>query len=142
MTKRIDNWTKAFAELCEEKQNQPFVWGTNDCCLFASDFIKAITQIDPAAELRGRYSTALGAARVTRKYGTVDHLADAYALAHGWPKIPVSMARRGDIVCAVASGSKHRHTMLGVWVGRYAIFAGIHGPISLPRSEIIKAWRI
>lgn len=36
----------------------PFTWGVDDCCLFLADWWQAQTgAADPAAHLRGRYST-------------------------------------------------------------------------------------
>lgn len=47
----------------------PFRWGTSDCCLFPSDWIRERTGIDAAAPLRGRYGTAFGAFRHIAKRG-------------------------------------------------------------------------
>lgn len=48
---------------------QPFAWGASDCCLAPSDWMLARRGVDPAAPLRGRYQTALGAHRHIRRLG-------------------------------------------------------------------------
>jgi hypothetical protein len=47
----------------------PFVWGELDCCLWPSDWVRLRRGIDPAASLRGRYRTALGARRHIARAG-------------------------------------------------------------------------
>lgn len=47
----------------------PFVWGERDCCLWACDWIRARRGVDPAAPLRGRYSTGAGALRHLERGG-------------------------------------------------------------------------
>lgn len=47
----------------------PFRWGSCDCALWAADWVRACRAVDPAAPLRGRYRTALGAGRHIRRRG-------------------------------------------------------------------------
>lgn len=44
---------------------EPFVWGKLDCMLAIADYVKDVTGVDPAEIYRGKYSTALGCARVS-----------------------------------------------------------------------------
>ena len=46
-----------------------FVWGEIDCSLFMADWCRKTRGVDPAASLRGRYRTALGAMRHVRRLG-------------------------------------------------------------------------
>jgi hypothetical protein len=48
---------------------QPFQWGVSDCCLAPSDWMLAKRGVDPAAPLRGQYSTMRGALRHIRRRG-------------------------------------------------------------------------
>lgn len=56
----------------DRKKSQPFVWGENDCVLFAADVIKDTTllRIDVASEDRGQYKTKEEAEKhLASKYG-------------------------------------------------------------------------
>jgi len=35
MIARRDNWPDLLAAYIKAKRNEPFAWGSNDCCLFA-----------------------------------------------------------------------------------------------------------
>lgn len=56
---------------------QFFSWGVRDCCLWGADAAQACTGRDPAADLRGTYSTALQAARLVQQAGGMTALLDA-----------------------------------------------------------------
>jgi len=43
----------------------PFIWGTRDCTLWVADWCDLHFGFDPAASIRGQYSTANGARRIT-----------------------------------------------------------------------------
>lgn len=43
---------------------RPFAWGAHDCALLVADAAEALTGVDPAADLRGRYSSEGGAHRL------------------------------------------------------------------------------
>ena len=59
---------------------RPFAWGVQDCCLWGADWVRLATGRDPAAGWRGRYRTAIGAARlVTRRGGFEAHVAACLA---------------------------------------------------------------
>src|SRR5690606_24088577 len=97
---RLEGWEIAFFELIRDARTRPFAWGDHDCCLFAADVIRALTGVDVAADLRGRYSTAIGAKRViTREGGSLDALAEARFPALGITELPAAAyAQRGDIL--------------------------------------------
>jgi hypothetical protein len=48
---------------------RPFARPHDDCCFFVADFVRARTGIDPAADLRGSYSTERQALRLIRRWG-------------------------------------------------------------------------
>jgi len=58
------------ADYLKGASGRPFVWGECDCCLFAADWIKARTGIDPAAALRGAYASEFEAKDVMHRTGT------------------------------------------------------------------------
>ncbi|RVB25587.1 hypothetical protein EN918_26755, partial [Mesorhizobium sp. M7A.F.Ca.CA.004.05.1.1] len=59
-----------------------------------ADAVEAITGTDPAADIRGKYKTEAGAARILRKRGFGDV---EMALASLFPPVGRLMAQRGDI---------------------------------------------
>ncbi|KOX49930.1 hypothetical protein ADL19_19715 [Streptomyces purpurogeneiscleroticus] len=60
-----------------EEAGSPFSWGVSDCWLLAADWCRARRGVDPAARVRGRYRTALGAARLARRLGGLEAMARA-----------------------------------------------------------------
>lgn len=50
----------------------PWVWGRNDCCTFACDVFAEVYGIDPMADIRGTYDSAITAARLVVQRGGMD----------------------------------------------------------------------
>lgn len=48
---------------------RPFVWGVNDCSLFAADWVRSRTGLDPASDWRGAYTTMRTAHRLLADRG-------------------------------------------------------------------------
>jgi hypothetical protein len=65
---------------------QPFVWGQCDCCLWPASWILLQTGVDPAAALRGSYSTRAGAYRLIMRAGGLQPLARSLAATAGLPE--------------------------------------------------------
>lgn len=137
---RKSNWPAALTLFLAEKQDAPFVWGENDCCLFTCDWLAIVTGGYPpvAAELRGTYSTALGAARVLESRGGVETIAADYCAAQGWPEVPPAFAQRGDI----ASVETPHGPALGVVIGSLVAHPGELGLVTVPLSTARKVWRV
>lgn len=137
---RQPNWPTRLALFIEEKEKQPFAWGSNDCCLFTCDWIAILTQIDPAAEfqLRGAYTTALGAERILKEHGGLEVLAEAWFKAHGRDACPISHAGRGDVVVFRTENGP----MLGVCLGAMSAGPGKDGVQFLPTLEAVTAYKI
>jgi hypothetical protein len=72
-----------------------FRWGAHDCCLWIADWLVLRGHADPAADLRGRYRTARGAARVLSRHGGVPGLFASRAALAGLPRTEAPVA--GDI---------------------------------------------
>ncbi|PZO89012.1 MAG: hypothetical protein DI626_00230 [Micavibrio aeruginosavorus] len=97
MIHKLDNWPVAFAAALSHAENKPFIWGENDCCLFACNCIFATTGIDLARTFRG-YTTASEAAALIAGYGGLYQLVSAVCRKHDIPEILPRQARRGDPV--------------------------------------------
>jgi len=107
------------ARFIEERRRMPFAWGSNDCCLFAADWVLAATGRDIAADYRGRYSSALPALRFVEAGGGVEAMLERA----GGKVVHPSLARRGDVIARdVGNG-----TGLGVCIGALAAFVAEDG---------------
>lgn len=111
----------------------PFEWGKNDCCLFAADAIKAMTDADPAEPLRG-YSSALAAQRLVEEAGGLQEFVSQFL---GEPVSPL-MAAVGDVVLLENEG----RDLLGICNGTNVIGAGAHGLSVLGMGSARAAWKI
>lgn len=139
-TNRVPNWPAVLGDVVHLRMHMPFAWGSHDCCLFASDVIKSLTGIDPAENLRGRYTTAAGAKRVIARHGkSVEKLVEKFSVKHGWEEVPVTRASRGDLV--LVDTADHGPSV-GVCVGATAVFAGPNGLTFQSLTMCRRAWRI
>lgn len=124
-----------------------FAWGRHDCFLWAADAVRALTGQDPAADLRGTYSTARGALRRLRALGGMQALA---AQRFG-PQVPVSQAQAGAVVLlppAVCADQTGAYGALGVVVQCMAstgwglvVAQGGAGYVMVNRSKAVMAWQ-
>ena len=125
----------ALADYLAGHSGAVFAWGRCDCAMFAAGAVAAMTGTDPAAEVRGRYKSPIGAARVLKNAGADD--LGAWVSVRFEEVGPV-FAHRGDLV--MADGS------LGVCTGPVAWFIGEEngapGLVSRPMQEWERAWRV
>jgi hypothetical protein len=138
--KRREDWPARLGEAIEEARVAGFVWGKNDCCLFAANAVRAMCGVDPAAGFRG-YATARGAAARLKEYGGVAALAAIQARRFGWPEVAPATARRGDVVLVEDAGGE----ALGVvdLSGRWVLQPAAQGLAARPLARAgLRAWRI
>lgn len=143
--KKHEHWhTRAFHNFLLEMADKPFAWGTNDCALFAANAIQSFTDVDIAADFRGKYTTELGAMKAIVQIGGGETVADAAAYCankHGLVehKYPL-MAKRGDLVVVDNGG-----TLIAGVVhlnGRHVVSIGENGLVRLPITQIKKSWSV
>jgi hypothetical protein len=91
---RLPDWRPRLFAYVETARRQPFAHGRLDCALFVAGAVEAMTGSDPAAELRGRYTTRSEGARAIRRAGYIDHVDMVRAL---FPEIGKVEAGEGDI---------------------------------------------
>lgn len=112
-----------------------FAWGQCDCVLFVAGAIEAMTGIDPAADIRGRYKSQAGAGRAIKRTGFADL---GELVSSKFDEVPPVFAHRGDVV--MAGGS------LGICVGGAALFVGEEdgapGLVARPMMDWERAWRV
>lgn len=115
-TRRLPDWEVRLAAYLEALRLRRFAWGEHDCCTFAAGAVAAMTAVDPMAEFRGRYTTAIGSARALRRYGAGTLAA---TLDIKFERISHALAQRGDIVMS--------HGLLGIGWGSFLIAVGSEG---------------
>lgn len=135
---RRDNWPAILDAFIAERIDRPFSWASHNCALFAADWVKEATGIDPAAELRPRIFGPLSAMRILRDAGGLTILVDEACTRHGWPTVPVAHANRGDLVLTLTDSGP----AVGVSLGHCAAFPGLHGLTFKTRAQLWRAWQI
>lgn len=131
---RLPDWRLRLDALVHERTSVPFVWGVQDCALWAADCVLAITGIDLAADLRGHRS-ARQALRTIRKHGGLFSIATR-ALG---PAAGVHNASEGDVLL-VGMGKR---VALGVMLpGPMVVGPGATGLCAAPLSDALCAWRV
>lgn len=94
---RLPDWDRRLARATERHMSTPMQWGESDCLLTVADAIEAVTGIDPAAKIRGKYSSEIGAAKLMRRRKANDV---EQVLERLFAPVGRLMAQRGD-VCVV-----------------------------------------
>lgn len=125
-------------EFIADKRGRPFVWGGNDCCTVAADWVREKTGKDPMHELRGLTSPLLAMRRL-RDLGGFRAAASARLT-----EIPRFMALPGD-VCLVHSGRRIGRASgysFGICTGRLIAAPGPDGLVFGPITEAVAAWRV
>ena len=128
---RLDGWEKRLDAIIQA--NEPFAWGTNDCCMFAVRCVEAITGVDHGATYRG-YKTQKGALGRLAKHGGADGIATACL---GEPK-SIKLAKRGDVVLHNISDG----LSLAICLGDKIASVDDDGIVFLPVSVGIQAWGV
>jgi hypothetical protein len=138
---RIDLWESRLAKLIDEARERPFVWGKNDCALFAADAVHELTGTDPAFLYRGRYDSEEEAGKILKKAGGLIGIMETLSESRGWKTVEPLYAQRGDVCLGDIDG---RHT-LGVCTGNG--FAFTQQPVGLFEvtiydHRVLMVWRI
>ena len=120
---RCEGWQRKLNEYILESQEKykktGLVFGEFDCCLYAANWVRLLTGIDPMEDYRGRYSSKDEAFdMLAEKEGT---LLDALTARFGQP-VNIAKAMRGDIALSendqalgifFTSGSSMKALLLG-----------------------------
>lgn len=139
---RKENWVILLDEYLKTKENLPFCFGSNDCCLFAAGAVKSMSGVDLSVEFRGKYRNEIGAARSLKKYsgGGVRELMEKISINYGMIESKPLMLSRGDIALIYQNDRES----LGIidLTGMRIVAPGISGTVSLPIDEAITGWSI
>ena len=141
MNTRPENWPIRLDEYLTEFAHTPFEWGRNDCVTIPAGWLIALGWPDPIYDLRGTWSSALGAARIFREGGGFLAMVDTRLRDLGAIPIPPLHARRGDLALVREPGVRTR-TLIGIVEGGIIFSPGTHGLVRVPLSAATHAWRI
>ena len=134
MLPRVDHWELLLASAIDTARVRPFVWSVHDCPTFAFETRMILTGGEDIAALwRGRYTTALGGARVMRRLGWASLEEMGRALL-GEPRPSVLLAKRGDIVLADTGLG------FGICTGASAVGMAPEGLVTVPLTSCRLAW--
>lgn len=127
---------KHFGSFLPYYRRRPFEWGQCDCCLFVADWVQTMAGFDPAAALRGRYHSRLGAKRALRRAGfnSIMAIADA-ALGE---RLAVLALARGDIGLLLQDDAP----ALGIVWGANVWAMAEQGAVPLPLATVAFGWRL
>jgi hypothetical protein len=130
---RLPDWQLRLESFVTQRQSVPFVWGANDCALFAADAVQAITGRDPAPHLRG-HRNARQAICAVREHGGLG----AIAWAALGPSMPVLRASVGDVVLVRVG----KRLALGVCNCATVLGPGPLGVVAVPMADAVLAWGV
>tara|TARA_R100001086_G_scaffold248804_1_gene186619 strand:+ start:937 stop:1386 length:450 start_codon:yes stop_codon:yes gene_type:complete len=132
------NWPTLLIEYIQKAGRDPFQYGTNDCALFASNWVRKITGSDPAYKFRDQYTNEMGSYMALKKYGTgrLDTTFDEY-----FERGIVRNARRGDICSHVPDGDRDLMVM-GIIADGNGVFLSEQGLTTLPVIHIKEVWKV
>mgnify|MGYP000013990542 CR=1 FL=1 len=131
---RLRDWPERLHALLAARKDQPFAWGTHDCCTFAADAVHALTGLDPLGTLRGSYSTA---AQAAHRLATLGGLQAVVTDRLGPPVRPV-FAAVGDVLLIDNAGRE----LLAICNGACAVAPGPQGLMTIAAPAIVAAWRV
>ncbi len=136
--RRAQDWPERLAALIEDRREQPFIWGTHDCCTLAADAVLAMTGIDPMAALRGTYGGETEAEAILLAEGGLEATAARLAAAAGLGDCHLAFGQRGDVALI-----QHGNALaMGVVVGDAVAVPGPDGIAFLPPAAMLRAWSV
>lgn len=130
---RKSDWQSALRSYLAASARRPFVYGRHDCATFVGGAVEAMTGTDPVAAYRGRYTTARGALRVTRRAGFASHI-DYFATLFA------DTARPGPGDIAVVEGEDG--PAVGIVQGTSIYAVGWAGMGILPLNMRLRAFEV
>lgn len=130
---RRHDWQLRLSSFVQTRARTPFVWGSNDCCLFAADAVEAMTGVDLAASLRG-YDSELTAQQIIDAHGGLEQLVTGLLGAAVSPLL----AGVGDVVLLESESGD----MLAICNGVTAVAPAKRGMAVLAMNAARAAWRI
>lgn len=121
-------------------------YGVDDCALWVADIQRDVLGYDPAAHVRGRYKTRLGALRVTGAAGLLGQVR-GIARRHKWKRIDPTAAKPGDTGLAwtlIQVGKREVATLATVICRSPGWFVGRNtgGFTAMRADKVAVAWSV
>lgn len=114
----------------------PFVDGKADCALTIADWVMVARGCpDPAHDLRGQYSTALGRERLLKRRGGLKAVMTVCAERAGLE--PTRRPKRGDVGIVAMSGQR----LAAICLGKSWAAKGQGVVVEVP-TRVIQAWSV
>lgn len=120
MHERFEDWPSRLSQVCDDWRDVSHDWNGADCVTFAAECALAITGVDFIENIRGRYTTPTGAARVIKSEG-FDSFEEM--LGSMLESCDPNQARRGDVLLFDGEFGE----FIGVVIGVFAVSPGIGG---------------
>lgn len=144
--RRIEGWERRLADFVSQARSRVFQYGSWDCCLMPCAAVEAMTGVDPAAALRGRYKTERGALGALRRFagGGLTETVEKIAADLGAVEVALSFARRGDMVLFDDPALVQRpfDAALGLCLGREVAVMELDGLRLWPLARARRAWAV
>jgi hypothetical protein len=135
--KRLSNWNAQLEEVLLAGRSRSFAWGSFDCALFACDCVLVQTGQDPAADFRGKYTSAAEASA----WGSLGEIASRITTQFSMPEISPGHAGRGDLVL-VDNGTEQGAIGVVDFDASCALCPGTRGLIRVRRHRWKRAWKV
>lgn len=130
---RREDWLEKMWSTIEQHQSTAFVWGENDCCLFAAKVVDAMCDSEFEKQLKEKYNDQDSAIRYIVEEGGMEKAVSGYL---GESK--TGRAQRGNVVLFEGALGE----TLGICIGSTIAAVSDSGVIYMPRSATICYWTI
>jgi hypothetical protein len=128
-------------EFLHESAGRPFAYGRNDCSLFLADWWRCVHGVDPAAELRRRYSDEAGKDALVAQERGLQRLVSRLARSVGARR--VRQPGTGDFGLIVHGGKPYGAICTGrVGAGLCWAIRSDTGVAFLTNPRVLQAWAI
>lgn len=132
-----ENSYPALVAYLDAVEGVAFEPGVHDCALFVAGAVAVQTGVDHARNFRGKYKTiAAGKKLIAKQTGHADHIA---LVAASLDEIAPHQAQNGDIGMIDAGDGENA---LGVVCGAHIYVVAPTGLGIIPRTQIVKAWKV
>jgi hypothetical protein len=140
---RLPDWQARLDSFLRTHADDPFVYGSWDCCLFVCSAIHAMTGVDPAEDFRDNYKSrgeAYRAIKAATGGTSVQAIVANITAKLQMPEIPVRRAQTGDVVLI----ERARDFSLGLIALNWSeiIVCRTQGLCRISLTHAVRAWRV